>query len=225
MQGTIYRIYCHATNMSYIGSTAKDCMTRFKQHVTASNTQQGHFYDDMRKYGPHCFTVDDIKTDTYPDRRSLHLEEGSFIELYRTLGTGVYNRYVESVDNRPQSEHSKQLKARPFNCECGATVRHDHKHRHLKTAKHRNGLKHKQLYSIMNRQAELDVTIEALEHEISELAYQHSRLEQNTTTLAKHIPTPLLNECLEHLIKTHAELDAAYDEHYRLECMRNDLLN
>lgn len=88
-RGIIYGI-CHIpTNRWYIGQTVRGLKCRWKEHIAASEYENLHLYQAMRKYGLDQFMVVVLESDI-PDNL-LDERECFYIQKYASFNSGFNN--------------------------------------------------------------------------------------------------------------------------------------
>lgn len=96
-EGYIYKIYNDLNDKIYIGQTAIDVKTRWKQHLskTAHKEDNSIIHKAIEKYGEEHFTIEIIETiynnNSKSLRKDLNKKEMSWIKQYNSISPYGYN--------------------------------------------------------------------------------------------------------------------------------------
>lgn len=150
-EGKIYKIVCNVTNEQYIGSTKEKYLSRRLQRHKYHYTE---CLIDKKRRKMSSFSIiqrgnfDIILIEKYPCDSKYELEkrERYYIENNDCVNKNVPTRTtkekrkaepekykeIDKKFNKKKSEKNKEK----YKCECGSTLRKDHKKRHEKSQKH-----------------------------------------------------------------------------------------
>jgi hypothetical protein len=148
----IYKLYCQNAPKYYIGSTC-NIDNRIKQHkYNASNPSSKYYNLPMYQYirsngGFDIWTYEILFTcecDSYQHR--LRIERQFFIEHKNNLLNCNYPMVLDGeYYARIRDKRLAEIKIK-YDCTCDSTYTIDHRSRHMKTLKHKQG----ELYNITN---------------------------------------------------------------------------
>ena len=127
-----YNFYCIENKENgklYVGLTKRDIETRFREHIryALSNKDLNHdfvmpFYNAIRKYGDHSFSVRLLETIDLPSYKDAEIYEGKLIREHKSMTTengynlnhiseDGYRKYVDEVSERIRTNQSGEKNA------------------------------------------------------------------------------------------------------------------
>jgi len=128
---SIYQISSKFFNKVYVGSTTESLPRRLSRHMEKYRNSYGNgSVNEVLKHGDCSITlIEEQPVDKLRER------EGYWIRELDTVNIRIDGRTPRQyyLDNR---DKILATKACPFTCECGLTMRHDNRSKHLTTKKH-----------------------------------------------------------------------------------------
>ena len=132
-KGKIYKIVCHKTGLTYVGSTTKSLSRRLSSHKCDfkrfQNMKRRHL-TSFKVLDAGCFDIELIEEFPCPSRTELQAREA-----YHIKSLDCVNKMMkQSLEDMREKYKAKLMTTEQ--CVCGCLVVHGNMGRHLKTSKH-----------------------------------------------------------------------------------------